>query len=439
MGNQQTKIDGSPRTGKDGSESSPELNMLRMFDSIASKYILTQNFQDMKKLEDKKYCDELIILTSDIIADRLNSLEVQYLNQRTKQGIVIDELASDKLLFLKNTDLKKLDVQNSVKKQRLCIGISKFYVKIAHIFAAIVTTINPVYSYKDEYGKIQNIPYMNKKSIPDTYKGTTQLSKINLCSRRINSILLNEVKDVETKETTGYEAKSSVCELNKHYLKNQDDSKTLVTKTLIDESGMPELRELYMDVFDYQKNKYIGMSKTSEEMYKRDLLTFYNAFTGNNLKKLPEEIKGFKDIKLRDYHNQPSCKGENNPLSKLYKGSIKDKLFQNLAKQLAVMNQNAETNQMKLLGILDALFVYRVDPETKNKEITIHPALTFDKLNTLVENTRNLIISLYVNCETDYLKTLETFEAVIEKQIKDNIERKIENIKKAEEITLTEI
>lgn len=434
MGNQQTKTDNE--SSKDGKDK--ELNMLRILDSIASKYILTQNFQDMKKLEDKKYCDELIILTSDIISDRLNSLEVQYLNQRTKKGIIIDELSSDKLLFLKNTDLKKLDVQNNVKKQRLCIGISKFYVKIAHIFSAIVTTINPVYTYKDEYGKLQRVPYIDKKYIPEQYKGTTQLSKINLCSRRINSVLLNEIKDIETGESKGYEAKSNVCEINKQYLKNEDGSKTLTTKTLIDESGMPELRTLYMDVFDYQKNKYTGMTKKSEESYKKDLLIFYNAFTGNNLKTLPDEIKGFRDIKLRDYHNKPSCSGENNPLSKLYRGSMKDKLFQNLAKQMSLMNTNAQSNQMKLLGILDELFVYRIDLETKNKEITIHPKLTFNKLNTLVEKTRNLIVSLYVNCETDYLKTLETFEAVIEQQIKENVEQKIENIKKAQEITLTE-
>jgi hypothetical protein len=435
MGNQQTKDkDKDDLTDKDGG-----IDFLRMLDSIASKYILTQNFQDMKKLDDKKYCDELVILTSNIISDRLNNLEVSYLNQRTKKGIVIDEMTKDNVMFLKNTDLKKLDVQNSVKKQRICIGIAKFYVKIAHLFAAIVSTINPVYSYKDELGKIQKVPYLEKKNIPEKYKGSVQLSKINLCSRRINSILLNEIKDVETGEATSYEAKSSVCDLNKHFVKNEDDSKTLITKTLIDEKGLPELKTLYMDIFDYQKNKFIGMSKSSEEAFKKDLLTFYNAFTGNNVKELPSEIKDFKDIQLRDFHNKPSCKGEQNPLSKIYKGSLKDKLFQNLAKQISIMAQNTKQNQMKLLEILDGLFVYRVDPVTKNKEISIHPLLNQDKLNEYVTKARELIVSLYVSCENDYLKTLETFEAVIEQQIKENMERKIENIKKGQEAVLAEL
>ena len=50
--------------------------------------------------------------------------------------------------------MNKFNVQNSIKKKRLCESIATFYVKISHIFAAIVTTINPSYIYKDENGKL---------------------------------------------------------------------------------------------------------------------------------------------------------------------------------------------------------------------------------------------------------------------------------------------
>ena len=102
-----------------------EINIVRLIDSIATKYILTQNFSDLQKLEDKKYCDDLTILTSKIIKDRLTSLEVQYLNQRTKSGMLIDEEDKDNIVFLKDSDLNKLDIQNQTKKKRVCIGISR--------------------------------------------------------------------------------------------------------------------------------------------------------------------------------------------------------------------------------------------------------------------------------------------------------------------------
>ena len=37
-----------------------DLKPVDMIDVIATKYILTQNFQDMKKLGQKEYCDKLV-------------------------------------------------------------------------------------------------------------------------------------------------------------------------------------------------------------------------------------------------------------------------------------------------------------------------------------------------------------------------------------------
>lgn len=44
-------------------------------DRIASKYILSQNFNDMNKLSEKGYCDKIVVLTSKIIKDNLTPLE----------------------------------------------------------------------------------------------------------------------------------------------------------------------------------------------------------------------------------------------------------------------------------------------------------------------------------------------------------------------------
>ena len=34
----------------------------------------------------------------------------------------------------------------------LCKNIAKFYVKIGHLYAAILATVNPIYSYKPKEG-----------------------------------------------------------------------------------------------------------------------------------------------------------------------------------------------------------------------------------------------------------------------------------------------
>ena len=49
-------------------------------------------------------------------------------------------MAKGNVLYLDRNDLEKLDVSNSVRKRRMCVGIAKFYIKIAHLFAAIVKT-----------------------------------------------------------------------------------------------------------------------------------------------------------------------------------------------------------------------------------------------------------------------------------------------------------
>ena len=43
-------------------------NLSQIIDFVATNYILTSNFNDLLNLNNKQYCDELIVLTSKIIA-----------------------------------------------------------------------------------------------------------------------------------------------------------------------------------------------------------------------------------------------------------------------------------------------------------------------------------------------------------------------------------
>ena len=114
------------------------------------------DFQSLSKLSEHEYCDNLVVLTSDIIKKYFNDMDITYLAQRVANGVEINELTKENVSFINQNKLHELDISNDkqkmIKKKRVCIGIAKFYVKIAHIFAAIVMTINPVYMYKDPDG-----------------------------------------------------------------------------------------------------------------------------------------------------------------------------------------------------------------------------------------------------------------------------------------------
>ena len=123
-------------------------NFYEIVDYIATYYILTMDFKSLSKLSEKAYCDKLVVLTSDIIERYFNDMEVTFLAQRIKEGVEVNDLKTEKVTFINQDNLQSLDVSNdtqkSIRKKRVCIGIAKFYVKIAHVFAAIIMTINPI-------------------------------------------------------------------------------------------------------------------------------------------------------------------------------------------------------------------------------------------------------------------------------------------------------
>ena len=110
----------------------------------------------------------------------------------------INKMMKDKVLYLQENTLGKLDVHDSVKKKRLCIGIAKFYIKILHVFSAIVATMNPVYSYKNDMGVVEKVPYMKKNSIPAQYKDKVSVTKLGLCHRRINALMTKIIDETRS-------------------------------------------------------------------------------------------------------------------------------------------------------------------------------------------------------------------------------------------------
>lgn len=417
MGNQNSTQ--SPNENKDNPELKPK-SVSQILDYIATHYILTMDFKSLRKLYDKTYCDKLVVLTSDIIERYFTDMEITYLAQRVKNGVEVNELDKDKVIFFDRDDLDKLDVQNSIKKKRLCLGIAKFYIKIAHIFAAIVTTINPVYVYKDSEGNTVRATLYEKGKIP---KNTPRdIYKLNICDNRINSLKNNH--PLEPDADGNIYVGPKVCNVN---VNDRGE-----TKNLEEEPGIPELMELYYDDnYDFNTGKFTGMSEKTKQTFDADLKIFYNIFTGNST--MPPEITKFSDIKLREYHKTPLCQGSDPVFERSYKGPLSNELFKNYADNLKSMMEKANKNQSTLLTIINQIFVYTINPQTGKKQIRITPKLSENKLQEIVVETRALIIKLYLTCEMDYLNGIKLFEAIVEKKIFDTSHNQIESLKKMKE------
>lgn len=388
----------------------------QIIDYIATYYILTMDFQSLRKLYDQQYCDNLVILTSDIIERYFSNLEISYLAQRIKDGVEVNEMTKDRMIFFDKDDVNKLNIVNPLKKKRVCIGIAKFYIKVAHVFASIVMTINPVYVYKDADGNVQKKKLAEKGDIPKNV--ARKLYKMGICDNRINALKRGQEKNTDTE----INIHPKMCTMNVNASGE--------TKTLEEEPGIPELMDLYYDNYDYSSGDFIGMSEPTKKQYFADLKRFYTIFTGNN--EMPATIQKFSDIKLRDYQKESGCTGpapfrSNVKINiKMDTDKLKAKLFEDYAENLKQMLKTTNIQQEALLAIINELFTFVIDPQTQKKRIIVNPILTEDGLQDVVVRTRNIIINLYLKCEVDYTNGIKLYQAIVEKQIKDTTLKHLE-------------
>ena len=389
-----------------------------VIDYIATHYILTMDFKSLSNLSDKEYCDNLVVLTADIIQKYFTDMDITYLEQRIRDGVVTNDLATGQVSFISKDMLDSLDISNDAKKsilkRRVCIGIAKFYVKIAHVFSAIVMTINPVYTYKDADGTTVKAGLLEKDKIPKAVN--RKLYRLNICDNRIRALSREAAEEAAPGMVS---LKPKICSMNTNKLGQ--------TMTLADEPGIAELTRLYMDdKYDYSNGTFTGMSDETKAQHLNDLKVFYTAFTGN--KTMPADITKFSDIKLRDYSKTPGCQDATPIMKSKITLNKNDKLFEAYAKNIKQMIQQASANQSKLLEVINDLFTYVIDPYTGKKVIRINPKLTESSLQKVVEKTRRLIINLYVKCEQDYVNGVKLYEVIVESKIFETTQKQINNL-----------
>ena len=445
---------------------------LTRLNEIATDYILGQNFQDMVKLTNSKYCDDLVIITSKILKKSFFSKQIQTIYQKVVVG---SDSSVDN--FARMNELNESISKSNEKNRQMCIEIAKYYVKVAHLFAAIITTLNPVFSWKSSASSSRAIlsPHIpkpptqedadveadvntitaleNKQYIPEMAK-SVKVENLNFCNSRISDLMdMEEITDlidgknsipsrdggvgdgvgvgVGISKESEIKIKTKLCSSN---LNNVDGVGR--TKTVYDLPGFAELTRLYNDKYNASKGRFDRMSAKSKEEKKRNVDLLYTLFTGDP--KPPKDIKNFRDIPLHSFSNTSDCSNIGSLLNKTYTGTTKDKLFVDYVEQIKKMIYESNMIRNSLLEIIDSIFVSNSDsseppiqenPETRMKYM-IDPELTYERLNELIAESRKIILKLYVNCEKNFIYTLKILQAIIETQIFETGQSQIKELER---------
>jgi hypothetical protein len=438
MGNHQSSISKYGGGGEDTSTKDiKQIPLEETIDYIATHYILTSDFQSLRKLNEKTYCDKMIVLTSDIINKKFSDLEVDRILDRIENGSSPKDIEKENIVFFNKSQLHSAIEESNDTKEIKCNQIAKFYIKVAHIFASIVMTINPEYTHTDFFGNVKTYKLFEKDKIPNS--GHFEVSKINLCGERVDILskeLINEDGEENNDSKKVNTVPKKLCSMNLN--------KKGKVKTLDEEIGIPELMELYYDDgYDYKTGKFNRMSEETETQFKSDLKNFYINFTGNY--SVPESVTKFSDIQLRDYSKEKICTTSNKLESstlpkddKYIEVSTTNSLYVKYAANLKKMIDSVIKKQEQLSSIIDKVFVYVYDSSNetklnKNEVIRINPDLTETSLQNIVVECRNYIKDLYLTCEKDFTEGIKIYEAIVESRILNTTIKQIDQLEKISE------
>ncbi len=352
---------------------------------------------------------------------------------RVENGSSPKDTGRENIVFFNKSQLHNAIEESNNTKEIKCNQIAKFYIKVAHLFASIVMTINPEYTHTDFFGNVKTYKLFEKDKIPNS--GHFEVSKINLCGERVNILsneLVNNEEDSEGKNVNVNTTPKKLCSMNLN--------KKGKVKTLDEEIGIPELMELYYDDgYDYKTGKFNRMSEETEKQFKTDLNNFYINFTGSY--NVPENVTKFSDIKLKDYSKEKICNTTNtSEVSQFEDNYIKisttNNLYVKYAENLKKMVDTVNKKQQQLSAIIDKVFVYVYDSsntEVKNEVIRINPDLTEKYLQDIVVECRNYIKDLYLTCEKDFTEGIKIYEAIVESRILNTTIKQIDQLEKISE------
>ena len=126
---------------KENLESTKEI--VEKVNEVAANYITNLSIPDMEALLDEEYCKKVEVITSKVFLDRVKMHEVDVLIQKTSKGEKINQKETNDVAIVVHKDNEHMKQREKFLKKQYCQSIAKFYIKIAHLYAAVVKTIDP--------------------------------------------------------------------------------------------------------------------------------------------------------------------------------------------------------------------------------------------------------------------------------------------------------
>jgi hypothetical protein len=279
----------------------------------------------------------------------------------------------------------------------------------------------------------------NKHYISEIAKDV-KIENLNFCNSRIADLMdMDELTDLLDDESivNGEQPVSEIKIKTKLCSSNLNNSSSAGTgtgtgsvKTVYDLPGFAELSRLYNDKYNASKGRFDKMSAKSRDEKKRNIDLLYTLFTGNP--NPPKDIKSFRDIPLHSFSDTADCSSPDSMLNKTYVGNTKDKLFVDYVEQVKKMIYDSNMIRNSLLEIIDSIFITNTSSESGDKmKYIIDPNLTYEELNNLIDETRKIILKLYVNCEKNFIHTLKILQGIIEAQMFETGQRQIRELEKS--------
>jgi chromosome segregation ATPase len=145
--------------------------------------------------------------------------------------------------------------------------------------------------------------------------------------------------------------------------------------------------------------------------------------------------KELENVRMKAEAKEKSIKAQGENMSGILSGSnpavsiaSTNGAFSKYASHIKTMVANAERFKAALLAVIDKLFLI-VKTEAGQPKITIHPALSNEELDKLVNQTRDIIVQLYLGCERDFYTGLKLLRVIIEEKMQENMEAALSALK----------
>ena len=407
---------------------SSSLTNYELVEKIAIDYATTLNLKNISLLSQKgegykEHCSNLIIVSKELLYKHLKPVEIKVLESRVKGDLV----------SLNKEELEKMMKTSGITDSELdsaCNNISDFYIKIAHLYAAIVRVIQPSISIQGDTSKEKIYLIEALRSGITIPKGSKiQKTKINLCGRRVHLLkdrINNDDNIQELNNVTDFNIDNSICSIN---LRSDGQSERLG-----DEFGIFELERLYYD--KNEAGEYIPPKEGSKN-YDNFLNTFFELYQTFSLteserktfmaKSLEDKKRILFNIQIRNRENNPVpitnysqlplkkysslCHEDNvsdRPVTTSTKSSNSEKssISQQYINTIMEMYKQKEQQTDEILSILNEIF------QVVDNDIIINPNLNTSNIDNTILKTRNMIKNLYINCELKYLEGIEKYRQI---------------------------